>query len=214
MVKKLLTCAVAGMFASSGMAAVSLQTVSFGITPVLGSAIVDFEGSNVLPSGFTSSQTGNVTLQNGSTSGVAAEPMDDHSQYLAISNGSYSLMSNVGYSFLNFYWGSIDAGNRVDLLDQNGNSFFHWLGNDALMSSTANGDWWASATNRTVKLTSTGQKIYGVKFSYDSTAFELDNVGFGAVPEPATWAMMIVGFGLIGAALRASRKSTKQVVSA
>ena len=35
--------------------------------------------------------------------------------------------------------------------------------------------------------------------------FELDNVTFGntgAVPEPATWAMMIAGFGMIGFALR------------
>src|SRR4051812_22693820 len=111
MVKKLLACAVAGMFASSGMAAVSLQTVSFGITPVIGSAIVDFEGANVLPAGFTSSQTGNVTLQTGSHSGVAAAPMGDDSQYLAISGGSYTLLGNVGYSFLDFYWGSIDGGN-------------------------------------------------------------------------------------------------------
>jgi hypothetical protein len=30
----------------------------------------------------------------------------------------------------------------------------------------------------------------------------------GAVPEPATWAMMLVGFGLIGGALRYRRKNT------
>jgi len=29
----------------------------------------------------------------------------------------------------------------------------------------------------------------------------------GAVPEPATWAMMIAGFGLVGGAMR--RRSTK-----
>ena len=29
----------------------------------------------------------------------------------------------------------------------------------------------------------------------------------GAVPEPATWAMMIAGFGLVGGAARASRRS-------
>lgn len=32
-------------------------------------------------------------------------------------------------------------------------------------------------------------------------------VGTAAVPEPATWALMIVGFGAIGAALRARRKT-------
>jgi hypothetical protein len=29
------------------------------------------------------------------------------------------------------------------------------------------------------------------------------------VPEPATWAMMLVGFGMIGAASRYRRRSTK-----
>jgi len=32
--------------------------------------------------------------------------------------------------------------------------------------------------------------------------FELDNVTIGVVPEPATWGLMIVGFGLVGFAAR------------
>ena len=31
----------------------------------------------------------------------------------------------------------------------------------------------------------------------------------GGVPEPATWAMMILGFGLIGGALRQRQAATK-----
>jgi hypothetical protein len=39
--------------------------------------------------------------------------------------------------------------------------------------------------------------------SFDSDGtYEVLSSGGGAVPEPATWAMMIVGFGLAGAALR------------
>jgi PEP-CTERM motif len=34
-------------------------------------------------------------------------------------------------------------------------------------------------------------------------------VGPGAVPEPATWAMMIGGFGMIGGALRYRRRRTR-----
>ena len=46
--------------------------------------------------------------------------------------------------------------------------------------------------------------------SRDNIGPLLDNVSLsiGAVPEPATWAMMIMGFGLIGGAMR-SRKSVK-----
>jgi hypothetical protein len=37
----------------------------------------------------------------------------------------------------------------------------------------------------------------------------IDNINYRAVPEPATWAMMIAGFGLAGAAMR--RRSSKVV---
>lgn len=36
----------------------------------------------------------------------------------------------------------------------------------------------------------------------------LDHVGPGVVPEPKTWAMMIVGFGFVGAMMRGRRKAT------
>lgn len=37
--------------------------------------------------------------------------------------------------------------------------------------------------------------------------FVLSNVGAGAVPEPATWGMMIMGFGLAGATMRRRRSA-------
>ena len=37
--------------------------------------------------------------------------------------------------------------------------------------------------------------------------FTTDAGGTGAVPEPATWAMMIAGFGMIGAGMRRQRKT-------
>jgi len=35
----------------------------------------------------------------------------------------------------------------------------------------------------------------------------LDNVSLSAVPEPATWGLMLVGFGLVGAGMRTRRRS-------
>jgi PEP-CTERM motif len=50
-----------------------------------------------------------------------------------------------------------------------------------------------------------------------STSFVFDNLTIGAagagVPEPATWAMMIVGFGLIGASARRRRQSVRTVAA-
>ena len=37
-------------------------------------------------------------------------------------------------------------------------------------------------------------------------AFEIDNVAGISVPEPASWALMIMGFGLAGATMRAKRR--------
>jgi len=46
----------------------------------------------------------------------------------------------------------------------------------------------------------------GLNFTTD-TIVRLDVNGSGAVPEPASWAMMLGGFGLVGGALRSRRKA-------
>jgi len=38
-------------------------------------------------------------------------------------------------------------------------------------------------------------------------AFEIDNLRINPVPEPATWAMMLVGFAGIGMSLRRRRQT-------
>ena len=48
----------------------------------------------------------------------------------------------------------------------------------------------------------------------DGGGFELDNIVLngaqtGAVPEPATWAMMLLGFGMMGCSVRASRRKAR-----
>ena len=44
-----------------------------------------------------------------------------------------------------------------------------------------------------------------------SSFLALGGVLGGGVPEPATWAMMLVGFGAIGATLRGSRRRAAMV---
>ena len=49
--------------------------------------------------------------------------------------------------------------------------------------------------------------VTSVVFASSQNSFEFDNIAtVSAVPEPATWAMMIMGFGLAGSAVRNSRR--------
>lgn len=56
----------------------------------------------------------------------------------------------------------------------------------------------ASGTTATLSFKSFGSSPYGPA---------LDNVSVAAVPEPATWAMMLLGFGLIGGIMRRRGKT-------
>jgi hypothetical protein len=48
----------------------------------------------------------------------------------------------------------------------------------------------------------------------DPTPYALTSISVTAVPEPATWAMMLVGFGMIGFGLRSRRKQSVRVTYA
>ncbi|WP_235976593.1 PEPxxWA-CTERM sorting domain-containing protein [Sandaracinobacteroides hominis] len=50
-------------------------------------------------------------------------------------------------------------------------------------------------------------------FDYNDDQYAFVNLSSGVVPEPATWAMLIAGFGMVGFSLR-RRKTTLSVVSA
>lgn len=93
----------------------------------------------------------------------------------------------------------------VELLFSDGSS-------NSTVVSTAGSDWQffnvTSLVNTSKSVTGLG--IYGFCCSGASASYLDDlsiqgNVG-GGVPEPATWALMLAGFGGLGAALRARRK--------
>jgi choice-of-anchor C domain-containing protein len=69
-------------------------------------------------------------------------------------------------------------------------------------------------TPQSFTFTATGESANLTFSASENDAYgpALDNVGIAAVPEPATWAMMILGFGVVGATVRGSRR--RQAIAA
>lgn len=112
------------------------------------------------------------------------------------------------YKYVSFYWGSIDDYNTLELLDSGGGVLATING---LALLPANGDQSSQVTNRRINLFSDSVDVASLRLTSTSQAFEIDTVA-AAVPEPATWAMMLGGFGLMGFAAR-RRRSTKMVTA-
>jgi hypothetical protein len=69
---------------------------------------------------------------------------------------------------------------------------------------------WQAFTGQT-SITTAG--LYTVNFQFDANRIPskdivIDRVYVAAVPEPASWAMLVAGFGLVGAGVRRQRRSS------
>ena len=150
--------------------------------------------------------TGNVLQgpQTGTTS--ASPPYDgdvagDTTKYASVQANQTGIYSaNVGYfTAFSFYLGSPDDYNTLK---------FNFLGGG---SQTFTGpEIWGGPSfggDRTkgyrVYYNFNGAKVSSIEFGTGSTnAFEFDGLAGTAVPEPGTWALMILGFGGAGAMIR------------
>jgi hypothetical protein len=172
--------------------------------------VITFDGG-VVPAGVT--LTGDYGLQTGSLAGHYAAPAGDTTTYFETPNATTDNAAEIDFApFLgnrdvarfSFYWGSIDSYNTLQLLDRSGHSFFTISGASI---PPAAGDWTDPSMNRRVTFTLSGdsRNLGGLLFTSTSPAFEIDTISFGAVPEPASWAFMMLGFGGLGAVLRRRR---------
>ena len=164
-----------------------------------------------LPNIMTQDLIGGVGRRPGNISGqtasaiVNAFPGLSTGKYLSIANGeSYTLNFATPLRSLAFSLGSFNPGYRVTLV--RGNDDVTTLTGAQIVGSAAD---WGTLSNGYVRYdTGTGPDttIKSVTFSITAGGqfFEIDNI-YGAVPEPAMWAMLIGGFGMAGVALRKRR---------
>ena len=217
-------CSGAGGYLYHGGAVV--DGLGNNVDPGLGAGevlVTGFDGHDILS--YDPAQSSGFGLYTGSYSGVAAAPAGDTSQYMAISTGGtvlFDLRSLGSIHSASVYLGSIDTYNFIDVIGRDGAGnldFSHALltiGGADLPPS--NGDWYDAQTNRRLTLNfGASDNVGALVFRSNGVAFEFDSLGVAshhdvpgnhstaAVPEPASWAMMVGGFGLVGAAMRSRR---------
>jgi PEP-CTERM motif-containing protein len=174
-------------------------------TPYGDSAPTSPQPSTFTDGGGSWSGTGIVmNNQGGASLGLYAEPYNDTTNYMAVLGGqSETVTYGKTYSELGIYWGSIDTYNVLTLF--NGASSVV-----VLTPPVANGNQFADDSNRYFVIS--GFDFNKAVFSSSGNSFEFDNVAVGGVPEPATWAMMVLGFAGLGfAGYRKPRKTVSFV---
>lgn len=84
----------------------------------------------------------------------------------------------------------------------------------SVVAPPANGNQSAADTNgRFTIWGSPGVTFDSMTLASSQNSFEIDNVAVGSVPEPATWAMMALGFAGLGyAGFRRGRKASVAIV--
>ena len=98
-----------------------------------------------------------------------------------------------------FDWGSVDSYNTltIDYTYSLAGSSAVYTGSE--VAPPANGNQSADATNgRFTIWGSSGVTFDSINLASSTNSFEIDNVAVGSVPEPATWAMMFLGFAGLG----------------
>jgi hypothetical protein len=147
-----------------------------------------------------------VNNAGGGSQGVYASPAFDSTNYMAVMADKLETITfSTAQKSFGLYWGSIDTYNTIQFFNGT-TSVAQYTG--ATLPFTVNpfGDQGAPGSNQYVTFS---DLIFTsvVLGSIGQNSFEFDNVTVAAVPEPSTWAMMILGFLGVGF-MAYRRKST------
>jgi hypothetical protein len=202
--------------ASAAAEFVTMTNVQDGnVLPAGFTLITDFNGAadhgaiTDLAPGFSFSQDNDAYIRLGSEGldpGISAPPPGDTGYYeTVLGGGSATLTSVRGLKAFSFYLGSPDDYNNVTFkfTDVNGTTFV--LSGPQIWGGPSLGG--NQSIGKTVTYKFGPDAVKSIQFTSSGNSFEFDTLGGVGVPEPSSWALMIGGFGLAGATLRARRKA-------
>ncbi len=209
-----------GLFLATGVALASIAgsaaaaiTVSNSVYETYAGDLLTFAQSNVVCdfsspvclSGYSFAFAGGTPTASGifttSIAGVTADPPGDTTPYASIEgpNGVGTLTLSVPTNSISFFMGSPDTYNSISFL--NGASTIATFAGSAFTGPPANGD---QPLGERITFNFGGAAVTSVQFTSSQNAFEFDRIG--VVQEPETWALMIMGFGGVGALVRSCRR--------
>jgi hypothetical protein len=136
------------------------------------------------------------SIVSGSSPGSSANPAGYVGNYMAILGGqSETLKFAHQMDIFGLYWGSIDTYNSVEFLLNGAQVGAIIKGSDLAAPIAATGNQLGPDSN--AYITFSNLLFDEVILSSSANSFEFTNVA-AAAPEPATWAMMILGFAGLG----------------
>ncbi|MFI4965071.1 MAG: PEPxxWA-CTERM sorting domain-containing protein [Caulobacterales bacterium] len=216
MISALACASTLGLAAGAAQAAVTFVGYQTALNPGE-SLVTSFEGGPTLGGAAFGrpgySLGGSAVLFTGST-GFSAAPATsattrDATQYLSVQAGQTATLDTPLLDSISFYVGSLDGYNSFTFKLADGSTQVV-TGSvlDALPGLDANGNQTAFTTNGRLTF-SFGSAIDGVTLASGGNSLEVSDVGavdaVGVVPEAATWALMILGFGGVGGLMRRRR---------
>ena len=203
MKKMLAAAAIAATALIAGPASAAI-TFSFdpgAPSPSFGYTVIDeFNDASGISAGA------NFQIKTPPADGSGAPPANSNpagTSYLSVlGGGSATYLFGGGVHSFQFDWGSIDSYNTLTIFSTTGDLVVVPGGN---FPNLANGNQASPGTNGLFTVVGTAGELFtGFTAASSQNSFELDNLAVG-IPEPATWAMMIMGFGGVGALVRRRR---------
>lgn len=200
---------ISGVIGALAFAAIPAHAASVVFTPG-GSVGTTYPGLTVIDTFSNAS-----AIASGSNYKIKTPPSDSEGavipapstgdSYLSVLGGGNALI-NLPANTLKFAfdWGSLDTYNTLRVTFAN-NSFQDYIpGNN--LPGPANGNQFLPGTNGVFAATAGSGEIFkSIQLFSGGNSFEIDNLAAAGVPEPSTWALMMLGVGAIGAAMRRKR---------